>query len=619
MKTTPGEYELRLTSRCNLHCVFCDRAAGDTQLPERDALRQARLAADAGVSAIALTGGEPTLHPRFRSLLASLHSLEGVNISIRTNALTFAYDHFLHSIEDKKTCLVELLVPAAERDAYERLTRAPGAHEIFMKAVGNLLRAGVGIRPRVPISESTLPYLADTLLFCAERFADAGEILLTLPRSLDAAERVAPGDLADVLKMVMSLNLHVPIALAPRSVQQLCLMGDLPAVVPLLRHNLRITDTADAPTLSTQPACAPCLIRAYCPAHAFAEAGVENAAPVSSVPARDSVERLVSDMLMPFRAADNVCTIGYARGADGKPVPNEALIRINYHCNQRCVFCWVHPSFRDTNARDVRRHIAEAAEAGVACIALTGGEPTLNPRLPEYIRDAASRGVAVLVQTNAVRLAEPGAAVRLASAGPFRALVSLHSHLADISDAITRAPGSFAKTLSGIRNLQNAGVTVLLMHVINRLNYRYLPDFVRFLKSENLEAASVTFALASPIFKAGMTREIVPRIEEFAPFLANALDTSEEAGVPINNLYGECGVPPCALPGHLRFFKGMYSVKDARTTGDFVKPPECAACQLNTLCFGYRRYYADLYGPLSPQPLTDIPVAVIVNMTSGGQ
>src|SRR5262249_52610028 len=150
------------------------------------------------------------------------------------------------------------------------------------------------------------------------------------------------------------------------------------------------------------------------------------------------------------------------------------------HCNQACEFCFVSTHLPPPAGPAVRAAIERAGAEGAALV-LSGGEPTLNPRLVEYVRLAKRVGVpAVELQTNATRLAERGLARALAEAGLDRAMVSLHGSTAALSDAITGAPGTFADTVCGIDELVQTPIRVRLNFVFCQANREDFPAFIDF-------------------------------------------------------------------------------------------------------------------------------------------
>ena len=94
------------------------------------------------------------------------------------------------------------------------------------------------------------------------------------------------------------------------------------------------------------------------------------------------------------------------RRPDGTTVPAH-IVRIGFRCNQACHFCFVSTHLPAPPQPRVEAAIDEiAAMRGI--LVLSGGEPTLDPRLPEYVRRGKAHGACEIeLQTNATRLHDP--------------------------------------------------------------------------------------------------------------------------------------------------------------------------------------------------------------------
>jgi molybdenum cofactor biosynthesis enzyme MoaA len=157
------------------------------------------------------------------------------------------------------------------------------------------------------------------------------------------------------------------------------------------------------------------------------------------------------------------------------------ILRITARCDQRCVFCNAREDIGAPPPDALIARLDELGRQGVRRAVFSGGEPTLVSALPELIAHARAAGIPeVELQTNAIGAARPGVATALRQAGVTSAFVALHAHEAELSDALTCAPGTFSKTVAGIRALMAASIPVTLNIVIQRRNYRILADYVRF-------------------------------------------------------------------------------------------------------------------------------------------
>ncbi|HEY3352385.1 MAG TPA: radical SAM protein, partial [Polyangia bacterium] len=173
-------------------------------------------------------------------------------------------------------------------------------------------------------------------------------------------------------------------------------------------------------------------------------------------------------------------------------------VTLTNRCNNRCLFCYelgpdgARQSAWDEEPEAVLRKLREARERGFGGVVLTGGEPTIAITLGLALAEARALGFEeVILATNGRRLAYGPYAERLARAGLTHAHVSLYSHDAKVHDGLTLAPGSFNQTVDGIRHLVRLGVTVTANYIVNRRNFRDLPQYFDLLRALGLDRASV--------------------------------------------------------------------------------------------------------------------------------
>jgi radical SAM protein with 4Fe4S-binding SPASM domain len=184
-------------------------------------------------------------------------------------------------------------------------------------------------------------------------------------------------------------------------------------------------------------------------------------------------------------------------------------IAVTYRCNNACVFCYAgcgtHGSgcgtpdpgrsapgctVKAVSGGDGREmSLSEIAkvirifkdDARIPFFSFTGGEPLLRPDLEEMIRLACRAGLQVNLITNGT-LADRRRARSLYKAGLRTAQVSVESVHAETHDLLTATPGSFQKTLQGIRCLQAAGISVqtnTTMTAVNSPDAARMPAFLK--------------------------------------------------------------------------------------------------------------------------------------------
>ena len=192
----------------------------------------------------------------------------------------------------------------------------------------------------------------------------------------------------------------------------------------------------------------------------------------------------MSTPINPLAAGRAILSDFQARAHD-QLIPLNATVEITQRCNIRCLHCY---NFDRDEPKGSGCHGGEAAQrpemateeilallgdlrdAGCLFLNLTGGEALLHPDLFVILDRAASLNLSVGLLTNGVLL-RPGMASSLARyPNILRVGVSLYGASAAVHDGITQAPGSFARSWSGIEALRARGVGVKVKFVVMRSN-----------------------------------------------------------------------------------------------------------------------------------------------------
>jgi len=143
---------------------------------------------------------------------------------------------------------------------------------------------------------------------------------------------------------------------------------------------------------------------------------------------------------------------------------------LTYRCNERCVHCYLdHDDHGEMTTAEILRVLDEAAQAGTFFLTLSGGEIFMRRDFFEILAHARKRMFAVKLKTNAVMVTR-AKAERIRRLGVESVQVSLYSHRPEVHDGITKLPGSFARTLAGVRRLREQGVKVGFANVLMKGN-----------------------------------------------------------------------------------------------------------------------------------------------------
>jgi MoaA/NifB/PqqE/SkfB family radical SAM enzyme len=607
---------------CNQACRFCDarRSHERASFAAASAVRERiDLAHRQGAHELVLTGGEPTLRTDLPSLVAAA-ARPGVRVVLETNA-ALVTPPFARRLATAGLHTARVHMPAWG-DELDAITRAPGDAARTTAGTIALRDAGITLEGTAPVLRenlSTLPSLPARLAadgIALERLwlrlpwkSPDPTALAPIPAMLETATRLVDAAIAHALPVSLDPATFLPPCAFPRP-------GRVASIYALNRGG------ADRPGYARTPACEPCAVHDRCPGlprEATSPAATlltsSPTSPVSSaqpsspalVPRPFDDERLRRRLTLIASPREQIerelVTRDVYRRPDGTTVPAH-IVRIGFRCNQACHFCFVSTHLPAPPQPRVEAAIDEIATMR-GILVLSGGEPTLDPRLPEYVRRGKAHGACEIeLQTNATRLHDPALCQALADAGLDIAFVSLHGASAAVSDSVTAAPGTYARTLAGLDQLRDAGIRMRINFVLCELNRHELPAFVALVAARWPQAAiTISFVGMSTDL---VPREawLVPRYRDVLPPLHEAMALARAHGIELGGFDSMCGLPLCLVPGdrtaflslaplpagpqHGQEHVGQPLLPEAELVpgggGEFVKPAPCAGCALESRC-----------------------------------
>lgn len=252
------------------------------------------------------------------------------------------------------------------------------------------------------------------------------------------------------------------------------------------------------------------------------------------------------------------------------PVLSE--IAVTYRCNMACTFCyagcgtadaaagnarherhrgrWQHwretawwktrnrkrdPITEEMSADEVLRVIDRIATEGkVPSVSFTGGECTLRPELPLFIRRAREREMRVNIITNGVACSRRSYVDRLVDAGLTSAQVSLSGPNAEIHDRLAQHAGAFEKTIQGIRNLRDAGLHVHTNTTVNQQNADHLAAIIDLAGDLGLPHVSMNQLIPTGTPNLARHQGLRIRYRDIGRYVMQAKTHSERIGLPFH-------------------------------------------------------------------------------------
>jgi radical SAM protein with 4Fe4S-binding SPASM domain len=159
----------------------------------------------------------------------------------------------------------------------------------------------------------------------------------------------------------------------------------------------------------------------------------------------------------------------------GRPVT--VTFQVTDRCNYECVHCYQEHKDHKQEAHadaelsfaEIDRILDELAAAGVLFLTLMGGEFFMRRDADEILAAAHAKGFALKLLTTGHHITD-ARADHIASMRPIQVDMSLYSGKAKDHEAVTRSPGSWARTVAAARRLIARKVPVLLKAPVMEVN-----------------------------------------------------------------------------------------------------------------------------------------------------
>jgi 7,8-dihydro-6-hydroxymethylpterin dimethyltransferase len=233
------------------------------------------------------------------------------------------------------------------------------------------------------------------------------------------------------------------------------------------------------------------------------------------------------------------------------------LADITDHCNLRCPTCFAESAPAMSSVAPLREVLASidarlARENGrIDVLMLSGGEPTLYPRLAELLDEVTARPVVrILINSNGLRIAQDDALLALLRAHRERVEVYLQ-YDGESAEAVTHHRGADIRRFKerALERLSAAGVfTTLTMTAALGVN----DDEIGFVIKRALDTPYVGGVTIQPVFGSGRSAGIDPRNRLTHTGVLARLEEQTAGQVTWRDLTAlPCSHPHCCSVGYL--------------------------------------------------------------------
>jgi len=270
-------------------------------------------------------------------------------------------------------------------------------------------------------------------------------------------------------------------------------------------------------------------------------------------------------------------------------------IYVGYYCNNNCIFCSEADEYlanlKEKSLTEIKKELKTIRE-NYDFVNVMGREPTIRFDVLEILKFAKSlKFKQVGITTNGRLLSIPAFAKAVLATGINQIGISLSGASATVHDRQTRVPGSFAQTITGIKNVlkyKKSEVSLLINLPMNKLNYKELKAELKLLTE--LGVQEINILNVSPLSRRSCTKKIIMPMAKLGAYVFKILKNNgylERKNLKI--LLVE--FPPCSLPEEARKYFFPCLEKNNRK----VRIPLCKNCPYKNKCDGILSDYLQLY------------------------
>jgi len=158
---------VRLTRGCNNHCLFCLDSGAQTGrvVPVEEVRQRIVKGREQGANRLILSGGEPTIHPKFHDIIRFGAEAGYSWIQTVTNGRMFRYRKFTSGAVDAGLREATISIHGHTADLHDRLVNSNGAFLESITGLRRLQALDTVVSVDIVLNRINLPYLREILEF----------------------------------------------------------------------------------------------------------------------------------------------------------------------------------------------------------------------------------------------------------------------------------------------------------------------------------------------------------------------------------------------------------------------------------------------------------------------
>ena len=274
---------------------------------------------------------------------------------------------------------------------------------------------------------------------------------------------------------------------------------------------------------------------------------------------------------------------------------------ITFKCNNNCISCILTTTKNfdiEVPMSQIKAIIDNIKEDDY--FGISGGEPTIRKEFFDILKYTRKKhpNLYIFIVSNGRMFSYKSFTKKLVdlNIGNFMIGIALYGHNKMIHEKITRAKNSFNQTVQGIKNLLSFNLPVEVRTVINKINYKFLPDIAKFIINNFSGVQRVVFINMKYTGNALKNKDkVFIRETDVVPYAEKAVDILLEKNINVK-LYH---FPLCIIKKkYWDLAKGVTKDK-----GELCFVKQCKDCKMKKECPMIWKTYVDIAGESEFRPI----------------
>ncbi len=469
---------------CNQNCIFCVRLGKEkpiTHINRQEALKILSNKRKEGYDELFFDGGEPTLRKDLVKLVDYAKKLKYRTVQILTNGVLLSCKKNVKDFLKIKTTenfnfSFSVSLHSHKKEISEKLTGSKDTYKKTLKGIANLIECGFkNLSIYTIIAVHNYKYLPDFVEFINKKFPDIKNITFSFIYPAGAAR-----DNMKIYPKLSSVEPYLLKALALCERYKINFLTTTCGTVPLCflkgyEHLLISQQVLDQPenlgvidsNQNTQ--------------FQLATKEYHNKTKIKSTSCTECAYNDKCAGL--WKAYAEKYGLGELRPKINPASGKILLLVVGFSCNNNCIFCSasLNRNFNQST-EELLKKIKNSYNNGYRRIEFIGGEPTIRTDIEKLIQYAKKIGFKhIAITTNGRLLSYDNITEKLVKAGLTYVAFSIYGHNSLLHNGVTRTPGSFDQTITGLKNIiKYPEVKTVVNTVVSRINYKYLQEIGKY-------------------------------------------------------------------------------------------------------------------------------------------